>query len=80
MDDDVMRALPVSEAPTDMNPVNGIALEPQRIRTYVIKYEPQPQQAGIKAEPNECSGAYKSDTPKMAEKQPKVQTEKVAAV
>jgi len=28
MDDEAMRALAVSEPPVDMNPVNGIALEP----------------------------------------------------
>jgi hypothetical protein len=37
-DDEVMNAKPVSHPPADKHPTRGVALEPQRIRIFVIEY------------------------------------------
>ena len=34
---------PISHPPEDKHPTKGIALEPQRIRTFVIEYNPDPE-------------------------------------
>lgn len=44
-----MNAKPVSQPPKDRHPINGIALEPQRIRTFVIEYNPDPEAEAKKA-------------------------------
>lgn len=37
-DDEVMNAKPISHPPADKDPISGVALEPQRIRTFIIEY------------------------------------------
>lgn len=41
-DDDVMNAKPISHPPADKHPTRGVALEPQRIRTFIIEYGKEP--------------------------------------
>lgn len=44
-----MNAKPISTPPIDKDPTRGVALEPQRIRTFVIEYSPDPQAEAKKA-------------------------------
>lgn len=41
-DDKVMNDKPISHAPADKDPIRGVALEPQRIRTFTIEYGKEP--------------------------------------
>jgi len=48
-DDEIMNAKSISQPPKDKHPIRGVALEPQRIRTFVIEYSPDPEAAAKKA-------------------------------